>query len=311
MELKSKTQSDRSGVNTVLVIVVAIVIFVAAAAVAYAVMSGDDKNDKEIWGPGTVMKYELVSSRGEAFSGIMEQTIVGQNANEYFIMSKAPGEDFTRYGVSSKWEDTEGEVLVGTVRFDTGKDGMMALEEWAYSSDTVQITTYVDPESGLRYRIETAWLVQGEEYTEILTLKDYTIVPQTSYKESKAIGKTHEYVFSEDGYTLKVDMKVVADCMDGMYGVAYILSSPDSPGDVSYEYLLCKNIQGLPVDAADSESTDTLTTIDGEVSVEIWACGMGSFGLVFFYEPKSQIIYEFVRVDKLGSVSFKLTKKPR
>jgi hypothetical protein len=311
MELKNKTQSDRSGVNTVLVIVVAIVIFVAAAAVAYAVMSGDDKNDKEIWGPGTVMKYELVSSRGEAFSGIMEQTIVGQNANEYFIMSKTPGKDFNTYSVSSKWEDTEGEVLVGTVRLDTGIDGIMTLEEWAYSSDAIQTTTYVDPESGLRYRIEMTVPIQGEEYTEILTLKDYTIVPQKSYKESKAIGKTHEYVFNEDGYTLKLDVKVVADCMDGQYGMAYILSSPDSPGDVSYDYLLCRNIQGLPVDAANSESTETLNTIDGEVSVEIWACGMGSFGLVFFYEPKTQIIYEFIRVDSQGSISFELTKKPR
>ena len=301
MEFKRKVRDDRSGVSTLLIAVVIIVIVVVAAAAAYVVLSGDEK---ETLAPGTVIKYDRTINGKE--SGILEETLIGQSADEYFFMVKGVvgGTATTEYTATSK-KSPENAELMGTTELDT-KDGLKTLQIWEYTTTSIagpfDVTVYVDPEIGVSYKEEMTGVVLGEEYTEVRILTAFEPVWQKSYKESKAIGKTYEYAFFVGGVPIPIKIECVADCLDDQYGIMYDFTLIQS--DLKL-YYLSDNIQGLPTDAVNTGETAPLTTIDGEVSAEIFTDPYGV--LTLYYEPDTHIIYRIIILE----VNFDLTKKPK
>jgi len=305
MGFNSKMRKDRSGISTILIVAVIIVVVIIGAAAAYFVLSGGEK--EETWAPGTMMKYEETSDILEG-PVITVQTIIGQNNSMYFIMITSEGSDLIQYDVSPK-DDPEDMEIIGTEEIDT-IDGLLTLSvvtytipESNYGPQTVK--SYVDLETGIAYKNEGTFAhpVTGEDITVVQILKDYDIVLQTSYKQSKSIGKTYEYVFEIGTESFSANIVCVADCLDGQLGVMYDFI------DGGKLYFLSDNIQGLPVDAVNTEATDELETIDGNKTLELWVLPV-PYSMIFCYEPNTHIVYAFVMVisEEVGLV-YELVKK--
>ncbi len=296
---------NRAGVSTIAVIAVVAIVIVAAAAV-YLVLS--DKNEEETWGPGTAFTYDI--SQNDEKVATMGQIIVGQSADDYFVKATLTyagieGE-MTVYELSSK-SQIEGAKKTGTIEMDT-MDGKKTLEIWEYTVQTQgarsDVKSYADPSTGLTYRNEATTL--GME--EVQDLTAYDLVWQKQYKQSGDVGKTYKYSASFTSLIFSADVKIVADCIDGKFGVMYDFSS-FSGGKY---YTLCNNPQGLPDEAVDSGQTAKLTdTIDGEVDVGIWTLTeIDGSTWKFYVNGESKIIYKFDMTSAGMTLSFVLKEKP-
>ncbi|MCL2148927.1 MAG: hypothetical protein FWH47_06285 [Methanomassiliicoccaceae archaeon] len=255
------------------------------------------------------MEYDYTTTVAgvKDFEGTLEITIVGQNAKEYFSMVKQSNStiEVTFYLMDSK-ESPPGAVKTGTEEMDTF-EGMKTLEIWEYTdADTgTAVKLYADPENGMSYKVEET---RGTDYG-LRILKSYDLKWQGSYKESKAIGTTYEYAYTFGTISVPVEMRCVADCLGGQYGVVYDFSS-FIPAD-NLVYYLSDNVQGLPADAVNTTYTYPLDTIDGPVTVEIWSIVDGyGYGFLFLYDPESKIVYEIDILTVSGDMDFILTKKP-
>lgn len=291
---------DRSGISTILVIAVVVILVVAAAA-AYIVLSNgnNDDSDKEELAPGTVMSYDVFE--GGKLTATQDQIIIGQNKNDYFVevitTPDGGSASFTQYALAPKAQPKDPKKI-GTANDMDTCDGPMDLEIWEYTQEGVKVRAYIDPSSGVAYKEEAV------DTDAAVVLTGYDFKWQTSYKESKSIGKTYEYVLS--GTNLVAKIKCVADCVDGKFGVKYDFNQFGG-GEICF---LSDNIQGLPVDATDTEETMTLAgTIDGDVTVQIWEYTEIGAGFVFYYDPVTYIIYQFDLFSGGTTISFDLTKK--
>jgi len=306
-------RDDRSGISTLLIAVVIVVIVVVAAGAAYVVLSDDKDNEqKETLAPGTVLIFDITVNGEEA--GTLEQTLIGQSSDVSFFMLKTTSKDapaVTQYNTSSKNDLPEDLELIRTTSLDT-KDGVKTVQVFKFTitsaAGTLEVLSYIDPENNTLYKEEITGLVQGKEYKEVRILKEYEPVWQTSYKESKSIGKTSEYVchFGTAVYPSKI--KCIADCLNDQYGVAYDFSSLGG----TEVYFLSDNIQGLPTDAINTGKTELLrNTIDGDVTVEVWTLSLGIDVFTFYYEPDSHTVYKFMLTEMGYDFVFDLTKKPK
>ncbi|MCL2032236.1 MAG: hypothetical protein FWG96_03085 [Methanomassiliicoccaceae archaeon] len=301
MEFMKGMRKDRAGISTILVIA-AVVIVVIAAAVAYIVLSAD--NEKEEVAPGTTMKYE-VSMGGETL-GMFEIHFIGQNADEYLIMEKEveDASTTTAYRMSPKGGTPV--KVTGTEELDT-IDGKKTLQIQEFTQQvsgmTAQVKAYVDPSNGLPYKEEISLL--GMSMTQILV--GYELKWQTSYKESKSVGMTYDYVCKVEGLTLDAKIVCVADCVDDQYGVMYDFTAYGG----GTTYFISDFPQGLPVDAEHKGGTTAITTIDGDISVELWEYvdPIDGTKLYFYIESDTHIIYRFVVDFSVAELVFDLTKK--
>ena len=300
MEVRKLIQKDRSAVSTIAVIAIVIILVIAAGA-AYMILSG---NDKEEVAPGTMMKYEVYYN--DVLSETQEQTVVGQNADSYLFSVKifTTTQSYKLYSLEAKSSPSDME-MTGTESMET-MDGLKTLEVWKYTKNGYQVKSYIDALTGLSYK--DVAIVGTIEEKHILI--DYEIVTQTSYKQSKSIGKTYEYAIEvAPGISYKAELKCVADCLDNQFGVMYDFSSINL-GEV---YFLSANIQGLPTDAINTGATTTLSTIDGDVTVQVWGLTIAEgFSMTFFYDAETKLVYKFVvSITTLGDLPFELTKKPK
>jgi hypothetical protein len=307
MNVNEIMQKDRSGIATLLIVVIIVIILAGVAVTAYVILSsndngndngnGDDKPvTKQTWAPGTVMTYSL-SLAGKP-TGELKIEIIGQNANEYFIKQTAVFglEGFYGYGVDYKTLPA-GAVKTGTGQFETNF-GTKTLEIWEYTDPSgTTVKAYIDPTSNIMYKGESE--ISG--LAAIYTLKGSEIKWQDSYTESGAIGKTYKYS-APGGYGGEITC--VADCMGGKYGIKYDLKAGPT-------YFLSNYPQGLPADAEDKETTEVISTIDGDKTLQKWVYESLSQGTTFYVDPSTHIVYRFVVPIGSGeSVTFNLTTKP-
>ncbi|MDR1954389.1 MAG: hypothetical protein LBP82_00330, partial [Candidatus Methanoplasma sp.] len=237
---------------------------------------------------------------------VLEQYCIGQNADEYFIMVKDVEDDevtsTTFQMTPKKIKDLKktGEADIETM------DGRKHLDILEYTTETngalTQVKAYVDPSNELVYRIELKLL----GFTMIEDLTEYILKWQTSYKESKSIGKTYEYECKMEGFVFDAKITCVADCLDDQYGVVYDFTLFGG----GKAYFLSDDPQGLPTDAEDTGETTTLSILDEEVSVEKWKYTDAGSEIVFYYEPNTHVIYRFVVSSAIIELVFDLTKKP-
>ena len=310
MGFKGKMRDDGSGISTLLIAAVIVVVVVVAAGAAYVVLSGDDDKKEEL-APGTTLLLDISFNGTEM--GLFEQTILGQNKDEYFYMLKGVGTlPLTQYGLSPKDIPKDAEIT-GTEPVDTF-EGLKTLTVLEYTTEislvgSAHVKSYFDPETGVTYKSTVTYAdpasLTGAMITEVQILKDYDIILQESYKQSKSIGKTYEYVYDMGIVQIPAKIECVADCLDGQYGVAYDLSSLAAGLKA---YYLSNNIQGLPTDAVNTGNTLALNTIDGNITTEIWT--LAAEGFTFYFEPDTHIVYRFVLSDGTLSLIFDLTKKP-
>lgn len=311
MKVKRIIQKDRSALSTIAVIAIVIVLVVAAGVVYIAVSGGNEDDAVEEAAPGTMMKYEMyekaTESAKETLSGTREINYLGQSADSYFLSVTETNGSISNFAymmdTKSGPDDME---MIGTEEIET-KYGLMTLQVWTYTKDGNQVKSYVDAETGLGYKHEVKLATGG---FVIQKLVDYNIELQKSYKESKSIGKTYKYVYEATGVTLTAEIKTVADCMDGQFGVEYDFNSFGG----KEIYFLSDNIQGLPTDANNTGEKLTLETKKfGKVEIEVWEMFDGA--LLFGYDPKSHIIYQFALIsyDPVSEenyyVTFDLDKK--
>lgn len=298
-------KNDRSGISTMVAVLAVVIIIVIAAAAAYVVLSNDDEETKTI-APGTIMNYDATSSLYGEYA--LEEKVIGQNADELFLEVKSTigGITMLEYMVASK-NMPEDAVKTGTEDIET-MDGLKTLDVWEYTTEasglTLNVKSYDDSSTGVTYRHEAS----TTGYSEVQNLTYYELVLQTSYEESENIGKTYKYVTNIEGTDFDAEIVCYADCFDDQYGIMFDLKQLA----LNKLYLLSDYVGGLPSSATDTEVTATLTdTIDGEVEVEIWQLTLiDSSTWDFYFEPESQVIYQFDVTAGGITYTFDLTEKP-
>ena len=284
--------------NVLFVAVAAVVIVAAAAAVIiYLNNNGDDSAS------GTMLRYE-VSVDGEA-GGIYERHGIGQNMDEYFFLTKTINKDSEEilYRLALKdVRDERGARMAQTVTIDT-IDGRKSLEVWEYLSSNyggeAQVKAYVDPSNGLEYRLE----VKTSDETIVYTLIKYRLEWQELYLPTHHIGMSSEYASVGTGTPVKAEIRCVADCEDGRYGVRLEQGS-------NVLHFVSELPHGVPHNAVRTGDTATLTSLDGNVSVELLKYVHGSGEIIFYVDPDTNIIYRFSQTGP-GGQTFDLVVKPR
>jgi len=305
MNVKKIIQKDRSAVNTIAVIAIVIILVIAAGA-AYILLTGEDK---ETEAPGTMFKYEIyekkTSDGKEVLLETEEQKLLGQNADSFFIaVTESDGKVSTLMYILDSKSAPDDLKQIDTTEIET-KYGLKAVDILTYTQSGILVTSYVDSENGLGYLHE----IPTTDGLIIKKLIDYNLEWQKSYKESKSIGKTYEYAMEvAPGLSYKAQIECVADCLDDKLGVMYDFSSFNG-GEL---YFLSANIQGLPTDATNTGATATLSTIDGNVTVQVWGLTIAEgLSMTFFYDSESKIVYKFVVITPTGELPFDLTKKSK
>jgi len=271
MNLKN-IKNDRSGVATLLIILIVVVIVVVAAGAAYVVMSGDGGNKnggnggtaaEEQLAPGTYMEFDMKIDTTPI--GTVSLRYLGQNADEIFVkttmsinLGAAGTMNVTKYGLSPKGDasspltDPDVELKkVGTINdFDTFA-GKKKVDKWEYTENingtNYKGYIYIDAKQNMFYKMEMPMEWEGGVKTAIIDMKALTLVSQKSdaYTPSANIGKTTKFALSTDPTKL-VEVKVVADCQGGKFGVAYDFTNV--AGDF-LEYYLCDTTDGKITDA--------------------------------------------------------------
>jgi hypothetical protein len=296
LEKKDIIRKDRSGVSTILAVAV-IVILVVAGAAAYIVLSGGEKGEgRETIAPGTVLEYKFYANGDE--SGAMECTYLGQNADDYFVMWNTLKDGISKgkeYDILPK--NAPKDANVTTTNLET-IEGTITMEIWEYSSwigkESIQVKAYVNPSNGLMYKEERT--LYGNTNTKVL--EEYEPLWQKGYRESNSIGLTFEYNPRQPRTILTWEVRCIADCMNGMYGVEYTIGKDK-------RYFLSNDPQGLPVDAEDTGETIeiTLDTVDLTKTVRIWKIVLPEEGEILFYcELDTHIIYRIAWPDDRGTL---------
>ena len=307
MDIIKKVRGDRSGVSTLLIAIIIVLIVVIIAVAVYFILVGTDNYEKT-FAPGTTMTYDVTWDGVEM--GTLEQTIVGQNSTEYFVMSKSIGDaPVTQYSMLPKGIPDYA-VSSGTEDIETF-EGTKTLTVWEYSifdsSVSPQaVTAYVDPENGVAYKnviVYTNWNSNtASKETEVQILTAYHLVRQKSYNESYAIHPHYDYYESTDGASSStVTVTCVADCLNNQYGMRYDFGNY---ADYLNVYFLSKEPRGLPADAVDTGQTTTLSTIYGNVTAEIWSASEDGYGFTFYYDSGSHLICRFVLSSGGNEMSF-------
>ncbi|MDR1954387.1 MAG: hypothetical protein LBP82_00320 [Candidatus Methanoplasma sp.] len=303
MGLNKRIQKDRSGVATIiLALIIIAVIGVSAAAAAIVLLNGGDENNEngngggaadKIWGPGTFLRYDQFDDNIKI--GATEIRYLGQNADESLVKVTVESEyseyDFTVCSMIPKVGGSEFNVPEDAI--NKGKEtiktfeGNKKLDVFEYMEETMPAKAYIDSAKGLLYK-----LILGEEATEVIELTAYDLKWQTSYTPSDAIGTIYNYGTPTAGYTATIE--VVADCPGGQYGIKYTVPLGPTPVE---EYFVSANIRGLPIDAENTNKTETIGTIHGGKNIEIWTIPIGgsivlNTNFLFYYEATSHYIYE-------------------
>ncbi len=293
---RRKTKKDRSGASTLLAAAVVIVVTAVIATGAFIFLS--DSDDEEILAPGTVMRYDITMGGNSYVSDIK---IVGQNADEYFIMTNVVGgtSSFTYYELIPKGIPKEAEKA-GSAEMETIY-GLKTVDIWEHTYESLGITTvtkqYVDPSNyHLTYKYELTTVPWG---AEVHTLIEYDPVWQKAYKESGSIGTKYEYSGVSPTTTYSITIECVADCLDGQYGISY----------GNGVFFLSGSPQGLPADAVYTGRDGALSnTIDGDVLVQIWVHNSAEYyrgynsGIIYriSYLNESEAIVNLELVKKTG-----------
>ena len=218
----------------------------------------------------------------------------GQNAMEYFMGVKmtlnlglAGKYNLAVYSLSSK----EAEVIIADPDSDAKKigtgerstiDGKKKLDKWEFTQDLVGEPTkayaYIDPSSGVPYAIEITMGAGKDSYTMVMELKRKEIKLQETYEESSAIGKVTRYSLASSP-TLRAEIRCVADCLDGKYGVVYDFSSVFV--DELELYFLCDSANGRITGAK-------------HISGNVWECeALPNVTLRFTYDADSGTVTQF------------------
>jgi hypothetical protein len=312
MKLKKIMQKDRSGISTILVIAVVVILVVAVAAV-YLVLSGDDDKEekeieKEILAPGTKLTYDITLSGA---TSEIEAEYLGQSADLYFIEFR---EKLTATTWALEYSTLTKKVPEGAKASKADIEtihGKKKLDLWEQTTSVSGITTsykiYVDASIGLVYKQEETALGM----TAVMELKAYTPIWQkpSEVAESGSIGMVYKYTFPiSEETSFSAEIVCIADCVKNQFGVMYDLTDFEN----LKLYYLSNNPQGLPVDAVDSKRTQTISTLDGNKTVQIWEyVDAAGSGISFYYDQASKIIYRLVFTSTvLSPVIFDLTDKP-
>ncbi|MCL2148117.1 MAG: hypothetical protein FWH47_02130 [Methanomassiliicoccaceae archaeon] len=300
MGFKKKVRVGKGGVSTILAVVIVVVVVAAAGSAAYAFLSLD--KGKETVAIGTVLQYDIVQSDGTV-AGTVEESYIGQSDSDYFIKVAESNASSAFYWSDPKSGPRDAK-RAGTTTIDT-IDGRRSMEVWEhdrYRGFDVSAKSYIDSSNGMPYRIEF------DHGAYAYVLKWYGPEQGASYKESGDVGMAYEYVFDEGPEAMYLEVRCIADCIGGRYGVAYGFRSATE--DFGASYFLCGIPQGLPSDAIDTKSTTTLEdTLDGPVEVGIWEI-LYDADYVLYYDPASQVIYRVVLATGWGEMPFELAKKP-
>jgi hypothetical protein len=135
--------------------------------------------------------------------------------------------------------------------------------------------------------------------------KDIKQQEKGSYEPSGAIGMTYTYSGKVGSNLYAGKVVCVADCLNGKYGIKYDLGGAST-------YFLSDYPQGLPTDAENTVTTETISTFEGNKTLQKWTYETLDGDVMFYVEASSHIVYRFVWPDSNieDGIVFNLTQKP-
>ena len=318
MNLK-KMKKDTSGLATILIVVIVVVIVVVAAGAAAFVLTSNNNNNEskdapavqDQIAPGTFMEFDMFVDNEKL--GTFSIEYLGQNATEYFtkvVMSMNLGllgtYEIETYSLDDKATATPGAPTdadlkkVGTINnFDTFA-GKKKVDKWEYTekigSTNYKGYLYIDSSTDIIYKIEMPMdMGGGVVKTLVMDVKAFTLLTQkpSDYTPSANMGKTTRFALSTNPSKL-VELKVVADCKNNKYGVAFDFSNV---------------ISGETVNVYLCDSTDGMITGATKVSGDMWKYSEEVMGITYLeinIYKNTAGVYKIVYKDMVNTYTFNL-----
>ena len=298
---------DRSAISAVLVIIVVAIVVVAAVA-AYVVLSNED--EKKILAPGSTMVYDYEAA-GEVLNDAMKAEIIGQNNVDYFIRGiisvPSIGMEQTIYDLQSKDNAVpEGMVKIGTERVNT-IDGEKVLDVWEKTEGDTKITIYADSEIEYMVKYETDMGTSVFTYSFVLKSKELVYQKASAYKQSDDVGRKATYEYSIYGTTIRLVNECIADCIDDKFAVKQSVYLNGNPGSTESLYYMSETPYGVIIGATDTGTTRTVTTIDGQKTLNIWEYDQITSMVYYFVDSETDLIYLIREVSTLLTLELALT----